>query len=137
MGTWYSIGAALGFGLGLGVILAGLLAADTKGLVAAAVVAAAVSVAFTFTFGTEEAIAGAVGALVGVAAAAIVVRGALRRGGTRLGVAGYTTAIGLLIVALSAVPALGYLLAIALPALAARVRRKQTERFAGLRTLAK
>jgi hypothetical protein len=35
------------------------------------------------------------------------------------------------------VPALGYLEALALPVLAARLRRRMPERYAGLRTLAK
>jgi hypothetical protein len=35
------------------------------------------------------------------------------------------------------VPALGYLEAVALPALAARLRRRSPERYAGLRTLAR
>jgi hypothetical protein len=39
--------------------------------------------------------------------------------------------------ALALVPALGYLEAAVVPALAARLRRRGVERYAGLRTLAK
>ena len=39
--------------------------------------------------------------------------------------------------ALAFVPVLGYLTAVALPGLAARLRRRAPERYAGLRTLAK
>jgi len=39
--------------------------------------------------------------------------------------------------ALAFVPVMGYLVAVGLPAVAARLRRTQGERYAGLRTLAK
>ena len=44
---------------------------------------------------------------------------------------------GFAIAALALVPFLGYLEALALPALAARARRREPERYAGLRTLAR
>ena len=82
-----------------------------------------------------EVVAGAVGGLVGAAAAVIVVSGALRRGGTRGGLA-------LIVAAVAArpgrrspsCPCAGYLVAVALPVLALRLRRTQAERYAGLRT---
>jgi hypothetical protein len=43
----------------------------------------------------------------------------------------------LAVAGLAWVPALGYVEALALPALAARLRRRAPERYAGLRTLAK
>jgi hypothetical protein len=137
MGSWYTIGVVLGSGVGVGVIVAGLLAVSTRGLVAAAVVAAAVSVAFTLSFDWIYTVAGVAGAVVGVASAAVVVRGALRRGGTRLGVAGYMALAGVLVFLLAAVPLLGYVEVVALPLLAARMRGREPERHAGLRTLAK
>jgi hypothetical protein len=137
MGSWYTIGVVLGSGVGVGVIVAGLLAVSTRGLVAAAVVAAAVSVAFTLSFDWIYTVAGVGGAVVGVASAAVVVRGALRRGGTRLGVAGYMALAGVLVILLAAVPLLGYVEVVALPLLAARMRGREPERHAGLRTLAK
>ncbi|HVS84053.1 MAG TPA: hypothetical protein VHD91_00310, partial [Gaiellaceae bacterium] len=62
---------------------------------------------------------------------------ALRRGGTRGGTAALVGVAGILVAALGLVPVLGYLEALALPAVAARLRRTQPERYAGLRTLAK
>jgi hypothetical protein len=74
---------------------------------------------------------------VGAAAVAIVVAGALRRGGTRAGLALIVGAVALGLAALAFVPAAGYLEAVVLPFLAVRLRRTQAERYAGLRTLAK
>ncbi|HZD87877.1 MAG TPA: hypothetical protein VE088_07720, partial [Gaiellaceae bacterium] len=65
------------------------------------------------------------------------VAGALRRGGTRGGVAVIVTGAALLAAGLAFVPVAGYLEALALPALAARLRRTRPERYAGLRTLAR
>jgi hypothetical protein len=43
----------------------------------------------------------------------------------------------LVVAAAAWIPAVGYLEALALPALATRLRRRQPERYAGLRTLAR
>ena len=64
-------------------------------------------------------------------------RGALRRGGTRGGTAALVAGAALVVAALAWVPVVGYLEALALPVLAARLRRRAPERYAGLRTLAK
>jgi hypothetical protein len=77
------------------------------------------------------------GGFVAALAAAQVVAGALRRGATRGGTASLVIGAGLLLAGLALVPGLGYLEAVALPALALRLRRMQPERYAGLRTLAK
>ena len=61
----------------------------------------------------------------------------MRRGGTRGGTATLVAVAALVAAALALVPVLGYLEALALPALAARLRRRVPERYAGLRTLAK
>jgi hypothetical protein len=137
MGAWYWIGVALGLGIGLGVVASGLLAVSTRGLVAAALVAAAVSVALTIAFDWVYVLAAAGGSIVGAVSASVVVRGALRRGGTRLGVAGYMLLAGVLLILLAAVPLLGYVELVAIPLLAARMRSREPERHAGLRTLAK
>jgi hypothetical protein len=137
MGAWYWIGVALGLGIGLGVVASGLLAVSTRGLVAAALGAAAVSVAVTIAFGWVYVVAAVAGSIVGAVSASVVVRGALRRGGTRLGVAGYMALAGVLLVLLAAVPLLGYLELVAIPLLALRMRGREPERHAGLRTLAK
>jgi hypothetical protein len=137
MGAWYTIGVAVGSGIGLGVIASGLLAVSTRGLVAAALLAAAVSVALTVAFDWVYVVAAVAGSIVGAVSASIVVRGALRRGGTRLGVAGYMALAGVLLILLAGVPLLGYVELVAIPLLAARMRGREPERHAGLRTLAK
>jgi hypothetical protein len=86
---------------------------------------------------TPETIAGAVGGVLGALSAAAVVVGALRRGATRFGVGAYVGAVGILVCLLALVPLAGYVLAVALPLLATRMRGRQAARFAGLRTLAK
>ena len=66
-----------------------------------------------------------------------IVSGALRRGGTRGGTALIVAVAAIVAAALAWVPALGYLVALALPVLAARLHRRAPERYAGLRTLAR
>ena len=138
MGSWYTIGLCLGLGLGFGVILSGLLAVNRVGVGAAVLVGAAAGAVFGYAVGElEETIAGGVGGFLGALAAAAVVHGAMRRGATRMGVAAYVGAAGLLVCLLALIPTVGYLAAVGLPALAARMRGRQAARFAGLRTLAK
>jgi hypothetical protein len=84
-----------------------------------------------------ELLAGIAGGVAGAGAAIIVVAGALRRGGTRGGLALIVAAVAAGLAALAFVPFAGYLEAVALPALAVRLRRTQADRYAGLRTLAR
>ena len=139
MGDWYTIGLALGLGIAIGTLFAGLLSATPLGR-GAAVVLAGVAGALVGTFVDDwtELVAGAVGGILGAVGAAIIVAGALRRGGTRAGLA--------LIVAAVAAGLAGARLRSRrsatsrrslLPFLAVRLRRTQAERYAGLRTLAK
>jgi hypothetical protein len=72
-----------------------------------------------------------------VTAGAQVVTGALRRGGTRGGLAVLVAGAALVVAALAFIPIVGYLEAVVVPALAARLRGRAAERYAGLRTLAK
>lgn len=137
MGSWYTIGVLLGGGVGLGVLLAGLFGSSTKGLVAALVVGVAVTVPFVLGFEPAEAAAAVVGAVVGVLSGHVVVQGALRRGGTRPGVAGFMAVGGLVLMLASAVPVVGYLVAVGVPVYAARLRSQRPTRFAGLRSLDK
>lgn len=138
MGGWYTIGLALGLGLGVGVLLASFLAAKGPGTALAALAGVAGGVALGVLVGdTPEIVAGALGALLGVATAAVVVRGAMRRGATRLGLGAYLGAIGIVLALLALVPVVGYLETALLPLLAARMRGREAQRFAGLRTLAK
>ena len=138
MGGWYTIGLCLGIGLAIGVMLAGILGATALGATAATVVGTAGGALFGFfVAGTPETIAGAIGGFLGAVAAAIVVRGALRRGATRMGLATYLGSVGVLVLLLALIPAVGYVLAVGVPLVAARLRGRQAARYAGLRTLAK
>lgn len=138
MGGWYTIGVTLGLAFGAGVILSGLLAANTAGVGVAVLLGTAAGLALGALVGdTAEMIAGAIGGLLGALSAAAVVRGAMRRGATRLGVAAFVSVIGLLVGLVALVPLAGYVVAVALPLLAARMRGREAARFAGLRTLAK
>jgi len=138
MGDWYTIGVALGLGIAFGVLFAGLLTATPLGRVAAVVLAGVVgAVAGLLIDDWAELVAGGVAGLAGGAAAVVIVSGALRRGGTRGGLALIVAVVALGLAALAFVPLVGYLQAVALPALAARLRRTHAERYAGLRSLAK
>lgn len=138
MGGWYTVGLLLGLGLGLGLILSGVLASSILGAGAAAVAGAAVGAVVGIALGdAPEAIAGGIGGFLGALAGAIVVYGALRRGGTRLGLAAYVGAVGIIVCLLALIPVAGYVVTVGVPALAARLRGRQAARFAGLRTLAK
>src|SRR5215207_7964577 len=138
MGDWYTIGLALGLGSALGALFAGLLSSTPLGRAAAVVLAgvAGALVGLVIEDWTEI-VGGAVGGLVGAAGAVIVVAGALRRGGTRAGLALIVAAVAAGLAGLAFVPGAGYLEAAALPALAMRLRRTQAERYAGLRSLAR
>lgn len=139
MGLWYTLGLALGLGLGFGVILSGLLGVNAVGGWVAAVVGAAAGAGFGYVVlgDLSETVAGGIAGLVGALSAAAIVRGALRRGATRMGIAAYVSMLGLFVCLLALIPLVGYLVTVALPVLAARMRGKQAARYAGLRTLAK
>jgi hypothetical protein len=143
MGGWYWIGVCVGLGAAAGVLLSGLFGASRAALPVAGVLAAAAgagigyAVDVPFSGGYGDIVGGLVGGIVGVLGAAQVVRGALQRGGTRAGTATLIAGVAVVIAAAAMVPVLGYLEALALPALAARIRRRAAERYAGLRTLAR
>ena len=134
----YWVGVFLGLGLAIGVLLVGLLGVSRAGVLAALALAAIAGFLLGIFLGDEpEAAAGAIGGIFGGVATAEIVRGALRRGGARLGTALLVGVVALMVAALAFVPLLGYLETLALPVLAARMRRRQPERYAGLRTLAR
>jgi hypothetical protein len=134
MGDWYTIGILVGLGASIGVAATGVLRRALAGLV----LAVAVAVAIGLVFGQwDEAIGGAAGALCGAIGSAPLVRGTLRRGGTRGGTALLLALAALVGAALAFVPALGYLEAVAVPVLGARLRSRAPERHAGLRSLAR
>lgn len=134
MGDWYTIGILVGLGAAIGVALTGALRRAVAGLVLAVVVAVVVGLAFGQW---DEAVGGAAGAVCGALGSAPLVSGALRRGGTRGGTAALLALASLVGAALAFVPVVGYLEAVAVPALGVRLRRRAPERHAGLRSLAK
>jgi hypothetical protein len=134
MGGWYWIGVLVGIGVALGVLAAAILPRWILAAVTAAVVAAIVG---ALVFGWPEAIGGAVGGVAGGAGATPVVAGALRRGGTRGGLALIVGGAAVAVAALAFVPIVGYLEAVVVPALGLRLRARAPERHAGLRTLAR
>ena len=143
MGSWYWIGVSAGLGTAAGVLVAGALGAVRRVLAASAVVAVIAGAALGFAIdewqpgGWIDVVAGAAAGLLGLLGAAQVVGGALRRGGTRGGTGMLVGGGAIVLAAVAWIPVVGYLEAVALPAVAARLRRTQPERYAGLRTLAR
>ena len=138
MGSWYTIGLCLGLGLGLSVAITGILGTNVLGIGAAAVVGAVLGGAIGLAdrrYARDDRRCGRGRSRCSVGGAVVV--GALRRGATRFGVGAYMGALGVLICLIALIPVAGYVLAVALPILAARMRGRQAARFAGLRTLAK
>jgi hypothetical protein len=134
MGDWYTIGILVGVGAAIGVASTGIL----RRVLVALVVAAAVSLALGFVFGQwDEAAGGLVGAVCGSLGSAPLVAGTLRRGGTRGGTAALLALAAVVGAALAFVPVLGYLEALAVPVLGARLRRRAPDTHAGLRSLAR
>jgi hypothetical protein len=137
MGDWYSIGVFAGLGVALGIAAAGAFGGRRFALVAP-FLAAAVGVALGIVFAdAEEAAAAGVGGVLGAAGTLQLVRGALGRGGTRLGTALFVLLGALVAAALAFVPVVGYVEAVAVPALGMRLRKRAGERYAGLRSLAR
>jgi hypothetical protein len=139
MGAWYWIGVAAGLGAAAGVFLAGAIRIALLAIVVAVAAGAALG------YGIDawqpgswvDVVAGALAGGVAALGAVQIVSGALRRGGTRGGTALIVAGAALVAAALAWVPALGYLVALSLPVLAARLHRRAPERYAGLRTLAR
>jgi hypothetical protein len=140
MGAWYWIGVSVGFGAAAGILVAGFAA---RVVLAAVVLAAAIGLGLGYAVDAwqpgswGDLVGGAAGGFAGAFGATQVVRGALRRGGTAGGTAALVALAALVAAGLAFIPAVGYLEALALPVLAARLRRRSPERYAGLRTLAK
>ncbi|HET9674163.1 MAG TPA: hypothetical protein VFP31_05075 [Gaiellaceae bacterium] len=134
MGSWYWIGVCAGLGAALGVLGIGVLRDVRIALPVAVILGAVVGWLLGDWAG---AIAGGVGGVLGAFGATPTVRGALARGGTRGGTAVLVGGAAIVLAALSFVPVLGYLIALVLPVLGLRLRRRQGERHAGLRILAR
>ncbi|HEU5476835.1 MAG TPA: hypothetical protein VFU64_03285 [Gaiellaceae bacterium] len=144
MGSWYWIGVSAGLGAAVGILVAGAVGAAVRVVLVTAGVAAVLAGA-GIGFGIDEwqpggwadIALGAGGALLGLLGAAQTVSGALRRGGTRAGTGALVGGSALVVAGLAWIPAAGYVVALALLALAALLRRARPERYAGLRTLAR
>jgi hypothetical protein len=134
VGDWYLIGVVVGIGVALGVVAAAVV---PRWLIAAVVAAVVGALLGLLVQGWGGAIGGAVGGIAGSMGAVPVVAGALRRGGTRGGLLLFVALGALAIAALAFIPVVGYLEAVALPALGLRMRSRAPERHAGLRTLAR
>lgn len=138
MGDWYTIGLALGLGVAVGTLFAGFLSATPAARIAAGLLAGGAGALVGLAIEDwSEVIAGIAGGVLGATAATIIVGGALRRGGTRGGLALIVAAVAAGLAGLAVIPFAGYLEAVALPVLAARLRRTQADRYAGLRSLAR
>jgi hypothetical protein len=144
VGAWYWIGVSAGLGGAVGILVAAAVGAAIRVVLVAAGIAALLAGA-AVGFGIDEwqpggwvdVALGAAGALLGLLGAVPIVSGALRRGGTRGGTGTLVAASAFLVAAIAWIPVAGYVVAVALPLLAARLRRAQPERYAGLRTLAR
>jgi hypothetical protein len=134
MGSWYWIGVVAGLGVAVGILAAAIFPNQFFAAAVGAIAGAAIGFGF---FGWPEAVGGILGGLAAGLGAAPVVAGSLRRGGTRLGLGGIVALIALGAAALAFVPTVGYLIALVMPFLAIQVRRREPERHAGLRTLAR
>jgi hypothetical protein len=143
VGSWYWIGVSVGCGAAAGVLFASFSGSKRGALIVAAIAAAGAGAAIGFaiaswqTGGWVDRLGGIGGGLLGSLGASQIVSGALRRGGTRGGTATLVGGAALVLAGAAWIPVVGYLEALALPALAARLRRARPERYAGLRTLAR
>jgi hypothetical protein len=137
MTDWYTVGLFAGLGVAVGIAVVGLLGGRRIEALAPLVGAALGAALGLGLADVEEAVAGGLGGLLGAFGASQLVRGALGRGGTRGATAFFVVLAAAFVALLAFVPVLGYVLAIALPALGLRLRRRAGKRYAGLRTLAR
>ena len=134
----YWIGVSLGLGIGIGGLLSALIAPRRWAAVAVAAGRGSDRRRGRLAIGGwHESLAGGIGGALGAWVVATLVAGSLSRGGTRGGTAALVGLASLVLAALAFVPVVGYLEAVALPAVAARARRRRPERYAGLRSLAR
>ena len=134
MGDWYTIGLCAGLGVAIGILAAGVFPRRWVAPVLAAVVGLGIGL---LVENWQEALAGFIGGFLGGLGATPVVRGALRRGGTRGGIAALVGGAAVIAAGLAFVPVVGYVLVVVLPLFGLRTRSREPERHAGLRTLAR
>jgi hypothetical protein len=138
VGEIYAIGVFTGLGVSLGIVGAALLGGVRFGLPLALAAGGLAGTALGIALaGPEEAVGGAVGGLAGATGAGVLARGALTRGGARIATGALLVVAALVLGLLALVPGVGYLEAVVLPGLAARLRRAGSRRYAGLRILAR
>jgi len=138
MWEWYRIGLSLGLGIAVGLLLCGVIAPRRALLAVVALGAAAAGFGIGWLIGGwHEAIAGAAGGVLSTLVAGPVVSRTLDGGGDRSGTSLIFGASALVFAGLALIPFVGFLEVAAVPALAARARRRQPKRYAGLRTLAR
>ena len=138
MGAWYTVGLVAGLGAALGVLVAGIVTGPGWRLAVTAVAAAGAGALVGVAVGEWlEVGAGAGGGALGAVGAGHIVRGTLRRGGTRFGTAVLLAGAAVVLALVALIPLAGYVEAVLLPAVAARLRARAGERYAGLRVLAR
>jgi len=138
VGDWYEIGITLGLGVAAGLLFGGLLAAWRYGLLTSVLGALAVGVLAGLLVKGWIGLPGALlGGVIGAVSASLVARGALRRGATPGGTAFLVGSAAIVVALLALIPVAGFVLAVVVPAVAARRVHREPERHAGLRTLAK
>ncbi len=144
MGAWYWIGVSAGLGAAVGILGAAFIGAAVRvalfvGGLLAVLVGAALGLGIDEwqPGGWADVALGGAGALAGLLGASHTVRGALRRGGTRVGTVTLVALAAFVVAAIAWIPAAGYLVALVLLTLAVLLRRARPERYAGLRTLAR
>jgi hypothetical protein len=132
------IGIAAGIGVALGLAAAGAFARSARApLFAAAAALVGGGLIGWLVFDWKAGVAGAVAGALGGFGAGTFARGAVRRGGTFGGTAGIFAVVAILALALSFIPFVGFIEAIAIPVVGLRSRQRADEKYAGLRTLAK
>lgn len=138
MGDWYWWGLAAGLGVAVGLLVAGVLARSRATAAAGVLLSAAAGLGVGLALGEwDEAIACAAGGVLGALGAAPFARRSVEGGGTRSGTSLLMAGAALVAAALALVPILGYVQAVVVPVLGARLSRRGPKRYAGLRTLAR
>jgi len=134
MGSWYWIGVLAGIGVAFGVFVAGAFPRWEVAAVMAAIAGGGIGFGALHWY---DGVAGVIGGVGGGLGAGPIVAGALRRGGTRGGLATLISVGALVTAALAFVPAIGFVEAVIVPLLGLRLRARTPDRHAGLRTLAR
>jgi hypothetical protein len=134
----WRISSSAGAGAALGLVAAGLVSRYDRAAVWASLLALVAGAALGWlVFDWKAGLAGAVGGACGGFGAGVFARGAVKRGGTVGGTAVLLAGAAAVVFALGLIPIVGFLEALAIPALALRARQRAGEKYAGLRTLAK